>query len=171
MKTFLVILPATLLALLIVFYQVQKVKSISEKAGMTISPVISVSQPGPKKSLTSLERRITKHQKKTSYSIQEKNRKRVVASWYGEQHHGKQTASGEIYNMYRFTIAHKTLPLGTIVKLTNPSNGKSVRCVINDRGPFIKGRDIDVSYATAEWLGFTEKGIKTLYMEKVKGKI
>ena len=81
------------------------------------------------------------------------------ASWYGPGFHGRRTASGEIYNMYKFTAAHKTLPLGTYVKVINLENGRSVIVRINDRGPFVKGRIIDLSYAAAKKLGMLKKGV------------
>ena len=70
-----------------------------------------------------------------------------IASWYGIPHHGHKTASGKIYNMYEMTAAHKTLKLGTRVKVTNINNKKSVIVIITDRGPFVRGRIIDLSYA------------------------
>jgi len=70
-----------------------------------------------------------------------------IASWYGKAHHGHKTASGKIYNMYEMTAAHKTLKLGTRVKVTNLNNKKSVIVIITDRGPFVRGRIIDLSYA------------------------
>lgn len=73
-----------------------------------------------------------------------------MASWYGGKFHGRTTASGEVYNMYALTAAHKTLPFGTKVKVTNKKNGKVVYVRINDRGPFIKGRVIDLSKAAHE---------------------
>jgi rare lipoprotein A len=66
--------------------------------------------------------------------------------------------------MHKNTLAHKTLPLGTKVRLVNPDNGKSAEGVINDRGPYIRGRDVDVSYAMAQQLGFVKKGIAKLYI-------
>lgn len=72
---------------------------------------------------------------------------RGKASWYGDYFHGKKTASGEKYNMYNLTAANKTLPFGTIVRVTNLNNGKSVKVKINDRGPYIEGRMIDLSRA------------------------
>ncbi len=81
-----------------------------------------------------------------------------IASWYGPGFHGSRTASGEIYNMFKLTAAHKTLPLGTYVKVINLENGKSVIVKINDRGPFVKGRIIDLSYAAAKRLGMLKKG-------------
>ena len=73
-----------------------------------------------------------------------------VASWYGKKFHGNPTASGEIYDMYQLTAAHKTLPLGTYAMVTNLENNRSVEVKINDRGPFVKGRIIDLSYAAAK---------------------
>ena len=81
-----------------------------------------------------------------------------TASWYGNEFHGRPTASGEIYDEYGMTAAHKGLPLGTVVKVTNLANGKSVDLRINDRGPFVRGRIIDVSRRAAEELGFLAEG-------------
>ena len=88
-----------------------------------------------------------------------------IASWYGSEFHGRRTASGEIYNMYDYTAAHKTLPLGTYVKVINLENGKSVIVRINDRGPFKKGRIIDLSYAAAKKIGIIEKGTARVRLE------
>ncbi|HFC97681.1 MAG TPA: septal ring lytic transglycosylase RlpA family protein [Thermosulfurimonas dismutans] len=82
-----------------------------------------------------------------------------LASWYGPGFHGRRTASGEIYNMYAFTAAHRILPLGTYVLVTNLENGRRVVVRINDRGPFVPGRIIDLSYAAARALGMLEKGV------------
>jgi len=81
-----------------------------------------------------------------------------IASWYGPNFHGKYTSNGEIYNMYALTAAHKTLPMDTIVKVTNLNNGKSVNVRINDRGPFVKGRIIDLSYAAGKKIGLDRTG-------------
>jgi rare lipoprotein A len=88
-----------------------------------------------------------------------------IASWYGPGFHGRRTASGEIYNMYAYTAAHKTLPLGTYVRVINLENGKSVVVRINDRGPFKKGRIIDLSYAAAKKIGMIEKGTARVRLE------
>ncbi len=87
------------------------------------------------------------------------------ASWYGRQFHGKRTASGDKYSMYEMTAAHPTLPFDTNVKVTNLENGKSVYLRINDRGPFTKGRIIDVSRAAARKLDFERKGIAQVKVE------
>jgi peptidoglycan lytic transglycosylase len=88
-----------------------------------------------------------------------------LASWYGSRHHGKRTASGEVFNQDKFTAAHRTLPWGSRVKITNLANGKSVEVRINDRGPFSQGRIIDVSRAAARSLGMVEQGITTVRIE------
>jgi len=90
---------------------------------------------------------------------------RGVASWYGREFHGNPTASGEIYNMYDMTAAHRSLPFGTQVMVTNLTNGKSVIVRINDRGPFIKGRIIDLSYAAAHMLDMVDVGVVPVKIE------
>lgn len=87
---------------------------------------------------------------------------RMVASWYGQKFQGRMTASGEAFDKYKLTAAHKTLPLGSIVKLTVKATGRSVIVRINDRGPWIKGRDFDVSEAAATALGMHENGISAV---------
>lgn len=88
----------------------------------------------------------------------------VVASWYGGAYHGRPMANGEIYNMYSDTIAHKKLPFGTRVELTNPETGQRATAVVRDRGPFVSGRDVDLSYGLARKLSMVEKGVGTLHM-------
>ncbi|MFW6112913.1 MAG: septal ring lytic transglycosylase RlpA family protein [Thermodesulfobacteriota bacterium] len=89
----------------------------------------------------------------------------VVASWYGKQHHGKTMANGQPFNMYADTVAHKKLPLGTRLTVTNPKNGASVDVRVTDRGPYIPGRNIDLSYGVARKLGVVEAGVARVYME------
>ncbi len=81
-----------------------------------------------------------------------------IASWYGDEFHGKKTANGETYNMNELTAAHKTLQMPSLVRVTNLDNGKSVIVRVNDRGPFARGRVMDVSRKAAELLGFANKG-------------
>ena len=88
-----------------------------------------------------------------------------TASWYGEYFQGKQTASGEPYDMRDFTAAHPTLPLGTFVKVTNLRNGKAVVVRINDRGPVVDGRIIDVSFNSARALGFEQRGLQRVRLD------
>jgi rare lipoprotein A len=82
-----------------------------------------------------------------------------LASWYGGKFHGRMTSSGEVFDSNTLTAAHRTLPFGTIVKVTNLDNGKSVQVKINDRGPFVEGRIIDLSRAAAVALGMVDSGI------------
>ena len=92
-------------------------------------------------------------------------RSEVVASWYGKEYHGRPMANGKTYNMYANTIAHRTLPFGTEVELTNPDTGQIVRAVVTDRGPFIDGRDVDLSYGIAKKLNMVEKGVGKVIMD------
>ena len=87
---------------------------------------------------------------------------RGLASWYGPNFHGKRTSSGEAFDMYKMTAAHKTLPLPTYVRVTNLENGRSVVVKVNDRGPFKDGRIIDLSYVAAAKLGITGDGTATV---------
>lgn len=96
-----------------------------------------------------------------TYHVQRKRtayQARGVASWYGRKFHGRRTSSGEPFDMYRFTAAHRTLPLPSFVEVTNLANGRSLVVRVNDRGPFKKDRLIDLSYAAAARLGFAEHG-------------
>ncbi len=88
-----------------------------------------------------------------------------IASWYGGEFHGRPTSSGEIYDMFQLTCAHNSLPLGTVVMVTNLENGRSVELRVNDRGPFVKERIIDVSYAAAQILGMWGKGTAYVKVE------
>ena len=85
-------------------------------------------------------------------------RQRGIASWYGKDFHGKKTSNGEIYDMYAMTAAHKTLPLGTYVRVHNLENGRKIEVRINDRGPFVRGRIIDLSYTGAKKIGIVGPG-------------
>ncbi|WP_051554407.1 septal ring lytic transglycosylase RlpA family protein [Desulfobulbus elongatus] len=89
---------------------------------------------------------------------------KVVASWYGTQHHGKMMANGQRFDMHAATIAHRSMPIGTRVELENPRTGQKARAVVTDRGPFHKGRDIDLSYGLAKKLSLANKGIGVLKM-------
>jgi rare lipoprotein A len=81
------------------------------------------------------------------------------ASYYGPGFHGRRTASGEVFDMYELVAAHRTLPLGTVARVTNLANGRSVVVRINDRGPYIKGRILDLSTGAARALAFVRKGV------------
>lgn len=95
------------------------------------------------------------------------DRGKMVASWYGPRFHGRKTANGEIYDQMAFTAAHKKFRFGTLLRLTNPKNERSIIVRINDRGPFIKGRELDLSKAAATELGIVERGVAKLNIEQV----
>lgn len=90
-----------------------------------------------------------------------------LASWYGMDFHGKKTATGEVYDMFSVSAAHKTLPLGTKVRVVNLENGREIELTVNDRGPFVEGRIIDLSYASARLLGMAENGVAKVRVEGV----
>jgi len=94
-------------------------------------------------------------------------RARGVASWYGKRYHGQRTADGETYNMYSMSAAHTVLPLPSYARVTNLSNGRSVIVRVNDRGPFLQERIIDVSYAAAYKLGFVDDGSAMVEVEAI----
>ncbi len=87
------------------------------------------------------------------------------ASWYGPDFHGKSTSNGEAYDMYAMTAAHKTLPMNTVVRVTNTENNAQTVVRINDRGPFVETRIIDLSYAAAEKIGVSKKGTAPVTLE------
>lgn len=91
-----------------------------------------------------------------------------MASWYGKDFHNKKTSNGETYNMNDFTAAHRTLPMPSIVRVTNLENGRSIKVRINDRGPFVKNRIIDVSKRVAQELNFHNQGTTKVKVEYLK---
>jgi rare lipoprotein A len=93
-----------------------------------------------------------------------------TASWYGSDFEGRPTASGEPYNMYELTAAHPTLPLGSFVKVTNLRNRRAVIVRINDRGPIVDGRIIDVSYGAAKVLNFQSRGVQRVRLDVVSAR-
>jgi rare lipoprotein A len=105
----------------------------------------------------------------TKSTHQKRNRPYQVgtASWYGSYFHGKETASGEAFNMYDLTAAHPTLPLGTYVRVTNMRNGRAVVVRVNDRGPVVEGRIIDLSYGAARVLNLEHQGIQQVRLDLV----
>ena len=91
----------------------------------------------------------------------------LKASWYGPKFHGKYTANGEVYDQMALTAAHKHLSFGTLLKVTNPKNGRSVIVRINDRGPYIEGRELDLSKGAAIELGILAKGVAKVKIQEV----
>jgi rare lipoprotein A len=100
-------------------------------------------------------------------SAKEKPYQVGMASWYGKQFHGRTTASGEDFDMFELTAAHRQLPLGTYVKVTNLRNGKSIVVRVNDRGPFVGGRIMDLSYGAARMLSFRD-GIERVQLDLIQ---
>jgi rare lipoprotein A len=96
---------------------------------------------------------------------------RGIASWYGKPFHGRKTANGETYNMYALSAAHKTLPLGTWVRVHNLKNGKKLDVRINDRGPFIRGRIIDLSFAAAKKIGLVGPGVVKVEITTIRSSV
>jgi rare lipoprotein A len=90
-----------------------------------------------------------------------------MASWYGKQFHGRATASGEDFDMFELTAAHRQLPLGTYVKVTNLRNGKWIVVRVNDRGPFVQGRIMDLSYGAARMLSFRD-GVERVQLDVIQ---
>ena len=91
-----------------------------------------------------------------------------IASWYGGKFHGRRTASGAIFDQNAYTAAHRTLPFGTRVRVTNLANGRWIDLVITDRGPFIRGRIIDVSRGAAAQLGFLRQGLTRVRVDVLR---
>jgi rare lipoprotein A len=90
----------------------------------------------------------------------------AVASWYGPKFQGRPTSSGETFDMYKKTCAHREYAFGTKLRVTNPANGKTVECVVNDRGPFVEGRDLDLSYAAAKEIELIGPGTGRVLVER-----
>ncbi len=92
----------------------------------------------------------------------------MLASWYGPGFHGRTTANGETYDQFDLSAAHKSLKFGTLLRVTNKSNGKSIIVRINDRGPYVGDRELDLSYGAARALGLIHPGVKRVEVEMVK---
>ena len=95
-------------------------------------------------------------------------RQKGIASWYGEPFHGRRTANGEVYDMHQLTAAHRLLPLGSTLKVTNLNNQREVIVKVNDRGPFVRGRILDLSYAAAQALEMDQPGIAPILLEIIQ---
>lgn len=130
------------------------------------NPTAAVSMSNPSQSATSLQN--SPAQKSASNHPSQPKPLAVwecTTSWYGEDFDGQPTATGEIYDMYGATAAHPTLPLGSIVRVVNTKNHRSQVVRINDRGPYVEGRELDVSYAVAQKLGFDQRGLARVRLE------
>jgi rare lipoprotein A len=126
--------------------------------GAAQGPNISEAKPAPVSSVQ--VRQVVKQVKTKPYQV-------GTASWYGDTFQGKPTASGEPYEMYDMTAAHLELPMGSYVKVTNLRNGKAVIVRVNDRGPVVPGRIIDLSYGAAQALQFRHRGLQRVRLDLV----
>jgi rare lipoprotein A (peptidoglycan hydrolase) len=127
------------------------------------NPVAKTNTPSLQSSISASAATATRNRKKTG--PQPLAAWDCITSWYGEDFDGQPTATGETYDMYADTAAHPTLPLGSIVRVTNPRNHRSQIVRINDRGPYVEGRELDVSYAVAQKLGFDQRGTAKVRLE------
>ncbi len=130
--------------------------------GAAQEPNISEATPAPLKGQSKPE--VSEQAGKKPYQI-------GTASWYGEYFHGKPTASGEPYDMYGMTAASLTIPLGTYVRVTNLRNGRTVIVRVNDRGPIVPGRIIDLSYGAAQELQFRARGLQRVRLDLVDARV
>ncbi len=128
--------------------------------GAAQGPNISEAKPAPSSSTQTKSEVRKQASKPKAYQI-------GTASWYGDYFQGKPTASGEPYEMYGMTAAHLTLPLGSLVRVTNLRNGRAVVVRVNDRGPVVPGRIIDLSYSAAEALQFRSQGLQRVRLDLV----
>jgi rare lipoprotein A len=135
---------------------------------ISLSGVILVVNCSNSPRYTTGSRNRSKPVKKVNSTTKSKKILKGISSYYGEDFHGKLTANGEVYDMYGLTAAHKTLPLNTIVRVTNLENEKSLILRINDRGPYVKGRMLDCSYGAALKLGFIGNGTTKVKVEVIE---
>lgn len=158
------------LTLLVMLMIIPFAQAKEESNFSTVSPLplpVSVYTKNLKSTLLNKVADLNKIDNTTVAEIVEKAGNKVsgIVSWYADKFHGKKTSSGELYNKNNFTAAHKTLPFGTKVKVTNTNNGKSVVVKINDRGPHTKSRLLDLSKAAFTSIGSTSAGILNVQME------
>lgn len=106
--------------------------------------------------------------KRAMFSVEKDFYQEGTASFYAHDFNGKKTANGEIYNMYDLTCAHKDLPFNTVLLVTNLENGKKVRVRVNDRGPFVHGRIVDLSLAAAKQIGLIQTGTANVRIQKIE---
>jgi rare lipoprotein A len=138
--------------------------------GLTVALLVGLGAAhGPISSSAASNRTVSPSQAPPAHSAQSQARPYQVgtASWYGDYFEGKPTASGEPFDMYDMTAAHLTLPLGTLVRVTNLRNHRSVIVRINDRGPYVDGRIVDLSYNAAKVLRFEQQGLQRVRLDVV----
>ncbi|MBN2653868.1 MAG: septal ring lytic transglycosylase RlpA family protein [Nitrospirae bacterium] len=125
---------------------------------------VALQQTKPQEDITAIKPKSADIQQQSVY---QQYKKQVIASWYGRDFHGKPTASGEIYNMHEMTCAHKELPFGTRLRVVNTANNLETECIVNDRGPFITGRDLDMSYGAAKNIDMIGAGTALVNIETI----
>jgi peptidoglycan lytic transglycosylase len=135
-------------------------------ANVGAAPVPNHQQPQVKNSAIPMALRSAQNQTQSS-KAEPKPYQVGTASWYGKQFHGKTTASGEDFDMFEFTAAHRKLPLGTFVKVTNLKNGKWIIVRVNDRGPYVGNRIMDLSYSAARMLNFRD-GVERIRIDLIQ---
>ena len=128
----------------------------------------SASDPSTAKGSQASAKKPSQHTEKTAKKSNKKPAQVGAASWYGKGFQGRPTASGEPYDMYQYTAASKSLPLGTWVKVTNLRNGKWLIVKVNDRGPYVGNRILDLSYSAAKMLDFKAQGLAKVKLEIVE---
>jgi len=136
-------------------------------ANVGAAPVPNHQQPQVKNSAIPMAPRTAQNQTHKSSKAEPKPYQVGTASWYGKQFHGKTTASGEDFDMFEFTAAHRQLPLGTFVKVTNLKNGTWIIVRVNDRGPYVGNRIMDLSYSAARMLNFRD-GVERIRIDLVQ---
>jgi len=142
---------------------------ISSVAAVKTAPETKFAPSTPAGNTAKIASKTTKDTKPAAKSRQNPKWTQIGnASWYGSAFNGHKTASGEPFNMQQFTAAHQTLPIGTWVKVTNLRNKKSIYVRINDRGPFVGNRVLDLSYRAADILGFSANGLAKVKIETVE---
>lgn len=141
------------------------VAALAPACAGTAAPVVPVSPPAPALALASAP---VVTASPAPVRELELYRETGVAGWYGKELQGKKTASGEIFDMYAPSAAHRTLPLGTVIRVTNLDNFKSIKVAVNDRGPFVRQRVLDLSYGAARELGFVAQGTARVKIETLE---
>ena len=136
-------------------------------ANVGAAPVPNHQQPQVKNSAIPMAPSSAQNQTHKSLKAEPKPYQVGTASWYGKQFHGKTTASGEDFDMFEFTAAHRKLPLGTFVKVTNLKNGKWIIVRVNDRGPYVGNRIMDLSYSAARMLNFRD-GVERIRIDLIQ---
>jgi rare lipoprotein A len=136
-------------------------------ANVGAAPVPNHQQPQAKNSAIPMALRSAQNTTLKSSKAEPKPYQVGTASWYGKQFHGKTTASGEDFDMFEFTAAHRKLPLGTFVKVTNLKNGKWIIVRVNDRGPYVGNRIMDLSYSAARMLNFRD-GVERIRIDLIQ---